>query len=72
MKTFRCTRMRLCNYLMDKGFMPYSIEPDPRNENYHIYLFEETPALTATVVRYLTTDCYTARKKILERVSVQG
>ena len=50
MKTFKCTRLRLCNYLMDRGFFPYRVEPDPGNPPYKIYLFEESPALTAAVV----------------------
>ena len=50
MKTFKCTRLRLCNYLMDRGFFPYRVEPDPGNPRYKIYLFEESPALTAAVV----------------------
>ena len=33
MKTFKCTRLRLGNYLMEKGFFPYRVEPDP----YQIY-----------------------------------
>ena len=69
MKTFKCTRLRLCNYLMDRGFFPYRVEPDPGNPRYKIYLFEESPALTAAVVRYFSTDCYTAKKKNNERKS---
>ena len=64
MKTFKCTRLRLCNYLMDREFFPYRVEPDPGNPRYRIYLFEETPALTAAVVRYFSTDCYTAQKTL--------
>ena len=33
MKTFQCTRLRLCNYLMDREFFPYCVDPVP----YHIY-----------------------------------
>lgn len=72
MKTFKCTRLRLCNYLMDRGFSPYRVEPDPSNPRYKIYLFEETPALTAAVVRYFSTDCYTAKKNNNERMSSYG
>lgn len=46
MKTFQCTRLRLCNYLMDRGFFPYRAEPDNSNQHYQVYLFEDTPALT--------------------------
>lgn len=63
METFRCTRLRLCNYLMDKGFFPYKTELDPKNPKYRIYLFEETPPLTAAVTRYLIVDCFTARER---------
>ena len=34
MKTFQCTRLRLCNYLMDRGFFPYRVEPDPSNPRF--------------------------------------
>lgn len=63
MKLFRCPRLRLCNYLMERGFFPVQTEPDPQNPRYKIYLFEETPALTSAVVRYFATDCYTAKKR---------
>lgn len=63
MKTFVCKRLRLCNYLMDRGFFPYRVEPDKDNPSYSVYLFEETTALTAAVVRYFSKDCYTARTK---------
>lgn len=45
MKIFQCTRLRLCNYLMDREFFPYRVEPDP----YHIY-----PAKDMKGNRYLT------------------
>lgn len=63
MKLFQCSRLRLCNYLMERGFFPVQTEPDPQNPRYKIYLFEETPALTSAVVRYFATDCYTAKKR---------
>ena len=69
MKTFECTRLRLCNYLMDRGFFPYRAEPDSSNPHYQVYLFEDTPALTAAVARYFAVDCYTAKKKNTERKS---
>ena len=69
MKTFECTRLRLCNYLMDRGFFPYRAEPDSSNPHYQVYLFEDTPALTAAVARYVAVDCYTAKKKNTERKS---
>lgn len=72
MKTFVCTRMRLCNYLMDKGFFPYEIRPDEQNPKYRIYLFNETPALKAAALRYFSVDCYTAQKNNSERMIKDG
>lgn len=63
MKTFRCKKLRLCVYLMDRGFVPYSTVPNTANPKYSVYLFEETPELTAAVVRYFAVDCYTAQEK---------
>lgn len=72
MKTFVCTRMRLCNYLMDKGFYPYEIRPDEQNPRYRIYLFNETPALKAAALRYFSVDCYTAKMNNSERMIKDG
>lgn len=63
MKTFVCTRMRLCHYLMNKGFLPYEVKPDEKNPRYSIYLFEESPALAAAVSQYIHRDSWTARSK---------
>ena len=67
MSKFVCKRLRLCNYLMERGFTPCKVEPDKKNPQYSIYLCEETPALTAAVIHYFSSDCYTARKKREER-----
>lgn len=62
MKTFRCTRARLCIYLMNKGFLPYQVEPD-KNPRYKVYLFEENPALADAVSQYIHKDSWTAKQK---------
>lgn len=62
MKTFQCTRARLCIYLMNKGFLPYQVEPD-KNPRYKVYLFEETPALLDAVSQYIHKDSWTAKSK---------
>lgn len=67
MNKFVCKRLRLCNYLMDRGFFPYQVEPDKNNTRYNVYIFENTPALTAAVVRYFSSDCYTAKQNRQER-----
>lgn len=66
MKKFTCTRLRLCGYLMDRGFMPIQTFPDRHNPLYTVWVFEETPELSAAVVQYLSTDCWTARNSTKE------
>lgn len=63
MKRFVCRKLRMLNYLLDRGFIPYATEPCITNPKYTVFLFEETPALTATITRYFTTDCHTAQTK---------
>ena len=63
MKRFVCRKLRMLNYLMDSGFKPYSIEPSHSNSKYKVFLFEETQELSAAVIRYFSTDCYTAQTK---------
>ena len=41
MKLFRCSRLRRCNYLMERGFFPIQTEPDPQKHRHKLYLFEE-------------------------------
>lgn len=61
MSQFLCKRLRLCTYLMDRGFHPAQVLPDEINPKYSVFLFEETPELLASVHRYYTKDCLTAR-----------
>ena len=63
MNHFVCERLRLCNYLIERGFYPVQTMPDRRNPRFSVFLFEETPELTAAVVQYFSTDCLTAQKK---------
>lgn len=63
MKRFVCRRLRMLNYLLDAGFKPYAIEPSYQNPKYKVFLFEETPELSAAVIRYFSTDCFTAQSK---------
>lgn len=62
LKTFRCNRTRLCIYLMNKGFLPYAVEPD-KTPRYKVYLFEETQALNDAVSQYIHKDSWTAKAK---------
>lgn len=61
MTQFLCNRLRMCTYLMDRGFHPAQVLPDANNPRYSVFLFDETPELTAAVQRYFTADCLTAR-----------
>lgn len=63
MKTFTCKRLRLCGYLIDRGFMPVKTLPDKRNPVYSVWLFEETPELTVALYQYFYKDCWTAKEK---------
>lgn len=61
MNQFLCNRLRLCTYLMDRGFHPAQVLPDANNPRFSVFLFDETPELAATVEQYFTSDCLTAR-----------
>ena len=61
MNQFQCKRLRLCTYLMDRGFSPVQTVPDEQNPKFSVFLFDETPELTAAVTRYFAVDCMTAR-----------
>ena len=53
-RTYVCKRLRLCRYLIDRGFSPYKIAPDRDNPKYNVYLFEQTTGLSAAVLDYFT------------------
>ena len=61
MEDFLCTRLRMYTYLTEKGFTPKEVLPDANNPSYQSFVFDRTPELAAAVVRYYTTDCYSAR-----------
>lgn len=50
--TFVCKRLRICDHLIKKGFVPYETVPDKGNPQYHVYLFEQTPELLEAVAEY--------------------
>lgn len=61
MTQFLCNRLRLCTYLMDRGFYPAQVLPDANNPRFSVFLFDETPELTSAVNKYFNEDCLTAR-----------
>lgn len=52
-QTYVCKRIRLCNYLRDKGFEPYKVVPDYDNPRYNVFLFTATPELNEAVIEYI-------------------
>jgi hypothetical protein len=51
-RTYVCRRLKLCNYLRERGFIPYAIEPDRNNGMYDVFLFDASPELNAAVIDY--------------------
>lgn len=47
-------RLRLLEYLLDKGFEVAKTIPDPSNPKYKWWLFVNTPELEAVVTEYFT------------------
>lgn len=52
-QTYVCKRIRMCNYLMEKGFEPYKVVPDRYNPRYNVFLFTATPELNKAVIEYI-------------------
>lgn len=50
-----CRRIRLCSYLLDRGFNFIKTEPDVNNPKYKIWLFKKTPELLEVVEEYYAT-----------------
>lgn len=51
-KYYTCKRMRLLEYLRDKGFEPEKSIPDPGNPKYNWWLFKNTKELSQEVQAY--------------------
>lgn len=45
-------RMRLLNYLIERGFSKYEVITDPTNPKFNWFLFEKTPELETAVEDY--------------------
>lgn len=51
--TYTVKRLRLLQYLVNKGFKEYTIIPDPTStKNYNWFVFENTEALAEAVAEY--------------------
>jgi len=53
---FVCKRLRLCRYLIDRGYEPYKIVPDKDNPRFNVYLFNRSAGLTEAVMDYFITS----------------
>lgn len=49
---YTCKRLRMLNYLREKGFTPVATIPEPNNVKYNWWLFENTPELQKCVTEY--------------------
>ena len=53
--TYTVKRLRLLQYLVNKGFKNYTIIPDPTStKNYNWFVFENTEALEEAVNEYFS------------------
>lgn len=51
--TYTVKRLRLLQYLVNKGFKEYTIIPDPTStKNYNWFVFENTEELAEAVAEY--------------------
>ena len=48
-----CTRLRMLEFLRNKGFLPIMTLPDIKNPAYYVWRFENTPELADAVEEYL-------------------
>lgn len=56
MKTYTVKRLRLLQYLVERGFKDYTIIPDPTStKKYNWFVFELTEDLEATVAEYFAS-----------------
>lgn len=55
-EVFTCKRYRLYTYLIDKGFEPFLVLPDPFNSKYRVWQFKNTPELE-TALEYYFQNC---------------
>lgn len=51
-KIYTCKRLRLLDYLVDRGFKPFKTIPDATNTKFNWWLFENTPELEKAIENY--------------------
>lgn len=47
-----CRRMKLCSFLLSKGFKYERTEPDKFNPKYSVWIFKNTPELKLAIEEY--------------------
>ena len=47
-----CRRMKLCGFLLNKGFKYIKVVPDKYNPKYNCWLFDSSPELLNAVEEY--------------------
>ena len=47
-----CRRMKLCSFLLSKGFKYIKTEKDKFNEKYSVWIFESSPELRLAIKEY--------------------
>ena len=52
-KYYVCKRMRLLEYLKDRGFLPVRTEPDIHKPKYNVWIYENSPELADAIENYL-------------------
>lgn len=61
---FVCLKLRLCTYLLEKGFMYEKTEPNRNNPKFTVWLFKISPELRKAVNEYYAElDAYLAGKE---------
>lgn len=51
---YYCSRLRLLEFLRNKGFYPIRTLPDINNPRYNAWVFDNTPELIEAVDEFLT------------------
>ena len=47
-----CRRMKLCSFLLSKGFKYERVEQDKFNPKYQVWIFKNTPELKLAIEEY--------------------
>lgn len=60
---YYCKRLRMLEYLRNKGFLPTTTIPDMNNPRYNIWLFEWTDDFDSAMKEYFATGTFTSANK---------